>query len=131
MRRYQQIATAFALVLLSAEAGLAQDVMGVWRTESNEQGHLEIQFAPCGAAVCGTIHRAISNEGVAGPYPHLGRQMVWDMVPNGQNSWADGKIWDPRNDRTYNSRMVLNGATLQVSGCVLGICQGQDWSRVR
>jgi uncharacterized protein (DUF2147 family) len=40
------------------------------------------------------------------------------------------RIWDPRNDRTFNSRMETRGDTLVVSGCVMGICQRQQWQRV-
>ncbi len=111
-------------------AAVAQDATGTWRTEATNEGALEIQIAPCGANLCGTIARAIGPDGQSGPYPHLGRQMVWDMAPNGAGQWSGGKIWDPRNDRTFNSKMELRGAALVVSGCFLGICQGMTWQRV-
>jgi len=121
----------FALMfLLLAGAAQAQDATGLWRTEATNEGYLEIRIAPCGANLCGTIERARDSSGVEGPYPHIGRQMVWNMEPNGPGAWRRGKIWDPRNDRTFNSKMVLSGNTLTVSGCILGLCDGQDWQRV-
>jgi len=108
----------------------AQDATGTWRTETTDEGYLEIVMAPCGAALCGTISRAIGPDGQPGDYPHLGREIVWDMVPVGAGKWDDGKIWDPRNDNTFNSKMELQGTNLRVSGCFLGFCQGQTWQRV-
>lgn len=117
---------------LLASPAAAQDVTGIWRTEKTGNGYLEVQIAPCaGGKICGTILRARDLADVEQDYPHIGRQMVWDMVPNGENQWADGRIWDPRDDRTFRSRMILQGDTLAVSGCFLGICQGQNWQRAQ
>jgi len=51
----------------------AQDITGLWRTEANEQGYLEIEFKNCGMAVCGTIVRARNLEGESAPYEHVGK----------------------------------------------------------
>ncbi len=107
----------------------AQDATGVWRTEATQEGYLEVQIAPCGAALCGTILRARDLAGKEQAYPHTGRKMIWDMVADGAGRWSGGKIWDPRNDRTFNSRMQLADRKLEVSGCFLGICQAQTWRR--
>jgi uncharacterized protein (DUF2147 family) len=56
--------------------------------------------------------------------------MIWDMVADGPRKWSGGQIWDPRNDRTFASKMALSGNRLIVAGCVLGICQRQNWQRV-
>ena len=48
----------------------------------------------------------------------------------GDGKYKKGKIWNPTNDKEYNSKMVLKGSTLDVSGCVWGICQAQTWKRV-
>jgi uncharacterized protein (DUF2147 family) len=112
-------------------AGLAGDALGLWRTESTDQGHLEVRVAPCdGGALCGTIMRARDAQGQEQAYPHTGRQMIWAMSPDGSGGWTGGRIWDPRNDRTFNSRMEAQGDTLVVAGCVLGLCQRQQWQRV-
>lgn len=121
----------FTLATLPGGA-VAQDVIGLWRTEATERGYLEIDVQPCGAALCGTIARARNLAGEAGPYEYTGRQIFWDMQATGAaGSWDGGKIWDPRNDRTFNARMSVNGGQLSVAGCVLGLCQSQTWLRVR
>lgn len=125
---------AFALIaiLLLPQLAHAQDVTGLWRTPANEQGYLEIDLRNCGSAICGTIARARDLQGQVGPYEHVGKRMIWDMMPtDSADVWKGGKIWDPRNGRTFNSRMTLAGNELSVAGCVLGICQSQTWTRLR
>jgi uncharacterized protein (DUF2147 family) len=65
--------------------------------------------------------------------PNSGRNLVWDMEPRGDGAYAGGQIWDPGSDRTYRSRMELDGDRLKVSGCVAGglICRSQTWIRVQ
>lgn len=122
-----KLAMAFAV----ATPVWAQDVTGVWQTEPNEQGHLEVAFAPCGAAVCATIQRAIDLKGRPGDYPHLGKQMLWDLKPDGAGRWSGGKLFDPRSGRTVNGRIEREGTLLKVTGCLLGICQSQRWKRAK
>ncbi len=124
------LASIAALLVLAISPANAQSVTGVWQTESTSEGYLEIRITNCGSKICGTIINARNNEGQAVSYPHLGKRMIWDMTPSGSARWADGKIWDPRRDATFNSKMELKGRELQVSGCFLGFCQAQAWQRV-
>lgn len=126
----RQCLLALGLALVMPLTAGAQDVTGIWRTEAAQEGYLEVQIAPCGAALCGTILRARDPQGREQPYLHVGRWMIRDMSPTGKGGWGNGKIWDPRTDRSFQSRMELSGGRLAVSGCVLGICQSQIWSRV-
>lgn len=125
-----RVVVVFVLLICAPLNATAQDVSGIWRTEPTEQGHLEVRIESCGSSMlCGTILRARDLEGNEQPYEHTGKQMIWDMVASGPTSWNDGQIWDPRTDRTYNSRMELSGDSLLVSGCVFRICQTQTWTR--
>jgi uncharacterized protein (DUF2147 family) len=118
-------------MIVAPVLALADDARGLWRTEPTGQGYLEVQVALCdGGALCGTILRARDLQGQEQPYPHIGRHMIWAMVPDGPGRWRDGRIWDPRNDRIFNSRMEAEGDRLIVSGCVMGFCQRQLWQRV-
>lgn len=121
---------SFALLALLAApvASFAQDATGLWKTPMSKDGQLQIKIAKCGQALCGKIVGAMNPQGETGPYEHLGKLMIWDMVPQSKaGTWDDGKIWDPRNGRTFNSEMTLSNGKLKVYGCVLGICQGQTW----
>lgn len=121
---------ALALLIGAPLPALAQDATGLWRSEATAEGTIEVKIAPCGTALCGTILRARDLVGAEQPYPHSGKQMIWDMVADGPGQWSGGQIWDPRNDRTFASKMALSGNRLIVAGCVLGICQRQNWQRV-
>ncbi len=117
-------------------AALASDpVEGIWKTaEGEEGGYLFVQIKQCGSAICGTINTAFDKDGARdNAHEHLGKKMIWDMAPKGDGYYAGGKIWAPDSDKTYSSKMQLNGNTLTVKGCVAGglFCRGQDWSRVK
>lgn len=124
------IGSVAALTLLITPAS-AQSIIGTWKTPMTEEGQLLVSVKDCGSNVCGTIVGARDTQGVAGSYTHVGRKMIWDMTAKGSNSWDSGKIWDPRNDRTFNSKMELRGNILKVSGCFLGLCQTQNWQRAK
>ena len=130
MQNWIKAICLWSLVILPVSVA-ADGATGVWRSQPTEQGHIEITIQPCGATLCGVITRAINTQGQAGDFAHLGRRMIWDMSPVGQNRWSGGKIWDPIKDKTYSSKLELKGSALHVSGCVLGFCQARIWQRVR
>ncbi|MFA3918061.1 DUF2147 domain-containing protein [Ruegeria hyattellae] len=126
---------AAAAVLMGTMAHAEDPVDGLWKTQPGDTGgYLHVSIGPCGSAVCGTIDSAFSANGDQNVnYEHLGKQMIWDMVPEGSGKYGGGKIWDPESDKTYASKMTLSGSTLEVKGCVAGglVCRGQDWTRIR
>lgn len=115
-----------------AGPALAAGVEGVWQTEPNDDGkYLHVRVGPCQdnpEHVCGTIDSAHGGANEA----NVGKPIIWDMVPDGENEWDDGTIWKVDDDEEYDSEMELKGDVLEVSGCVLGglICRSQDWKRV-
>jgi uncharacterized protein (DUF2147 family) len=115
---------------LAAGMTLADPVLGVWQTEVDDGAYAHVTMAPCGPAICGTLSRSFN---AAGEYKAatLGRQLVWDMQPNGKGGYTNGKIWQPSTDKTYRSKMTLEGNRLNVSGCVGPICKTQTWARVQ
>ncbi|SLN19739.1 DUF2147 domain-containing protein [Ruegeria meonggei] len=124
-----------AAVLMSATTVAADPVDGLWKTGTGDDGgYLHVSIAPCGSAICGTIDSAFNSAGDQElNYEHDGKQMIWDMVPDGSGGYSGGQIWDPEADKNYKSKMQLNGNTLVVKGCVAGglICKGQDWTRIQ
>lgn len=128
------ILAAAALTALATVAS-ADPVDGIWKTEPGDDGeYLHVSIAECGSAICGTIDSAFDASGnQVLNYEHDGKQMIWDMIPEGGGAYDNGKIWAPDRDKTYNSKMALSGDSLTVKGCVAGglICRGQTWSRVQ
>ncbi len=128
------LAAAFAALATAAFA--ADPVDGLWKTAPGDTGgYLHVSIAECGSAICGTIDSAFDADGNQQlEYESLGKQIIWDMVPEGDGSYGNGKIWAPDRDKTYKSKMTLDSQNkLTVKGCAAGglICRGQVWTRVQ
>ncbi|MCT8159863.1 DUF2147 domain-containing protein [Pseudoruegeria sp. SHC-113] len=126
----KKIALSAALVFGLAGTAFADDVAGVWKTEVDDGAYAHVTMAPCGANICGVISRTFN---ASGEYKSdtIGKQLVWDMQPEGGGKYRNGKIWQPSTDKTYKSKMDLSGNTLKVAGCVGPICKKQTWTRVK
>lgn len=125
------ILTWTCCALMAAGIASADPATGTWQTQPGDDGaYALVSIAPCGADLCGTLGRAYDTSGAPIDTPNTGRRMIWDMTPNGDGTYGGGKIWAPDRNKTYNSRMTLQGDRLKVEGCVMGICRGQTWRRV-
>lgn len=126
------ITAAVALIPTVAFGGSAD---GVWKTGAGEDGgYLEVTIAACasdGGKSCGTISGAYTDKGKNPKYVNLGKLIIKDMEPDGDTKFSGGTIWDPEEDKTYKSKLVVNGNSLQVDGCILFICKDQHWTRVK
>jgi len=119
--------TAAALGFMTATAALADPVFGTWASPKSDAGaSFQVTVQQCGSSICGKI---TSIAGGADP-AIKGRDMVWNMAARGGGEYK-GKIWAPDTDKTYNGKMNLSGNTLKMSGCILGICRGENFSRVK
>ncbi|MGR3490700.1 MAG: DUF2147 domain-containing protein [Shimia sp.] len=122
-----KILIAAAALTVAASAALADPVFGTWRSEPGETGgYIHVNISQCGSQICGTITNVVGNDNTS----IVGRTIISGMKKAGGNKYSGGTIWAPDQDRTYRSKMELNGNTLRVSGCVGPICRGQNWSRL-
>jgi uncharacterized protein (DUF2147 family) len=99
-------------------------------------GWAYVKFGACKEnkhLTCGTLIKAFSKDGkVIKNYEHKGKYVVWDMKKDGDNNFSGGKIKDYSDGKVYNSKMeILTKKKIGVSGCVLFICQAQEWSKVK
>ncbi|WP_071675565.1 DUF2147 domain-containing protein [Nioella nitratireducens] len=126
-------AVIFGLVAAIGLAGMASadPIEGRWRTAPDDNGNTGlIDVVPCGDAYCGTLIEAYDPSGSEMSSPNVGRQIIFDMRPRGSGAYR-GRVYSPDRDQTYNSRVQIDGNSLAVRGCVLGICRdGGTWSRV-
>lgn len=123
----------FALALaLAASPAAAQDaVLGTWRTQPDDDGNYgHVRMYECGTEICGQLIQAFGPGGAPVEGGSVGTRIIWEMQPAGGGSYTKGKIYAPDRDRTYSSKMQLQGDVLSVSGCILGICRAQRWTRV-
>lgn len=130
------VALLAALVLgLGAPVAAATPVGGRWLPPS---GDSVIEIGRCGAAVCGRVLRVLKPiQGAAvdrnNPDPALRTRPIVGLpiltgFTDGGDVWR-GRIYDPRNGRTYRSTLkrTADGA-LEVQGCVAIFCQTQRWT---
>lgn len=121
-----------AMALLLATPVFADPVLGMYKTQPGDDGNFgHVELYQCDDAICGVIRKAFDASGAEIPSDNIGRRMIWDMQAQGDGDYAQGKIWAPDRDKTYKSKMSLAGNALKVSGCVLGICRAQNWTRVK
>ncbi|OIQ77214.1 hypothetical protein GALL_410890 [mine drainage metagenome] len=129
----KRFAMAVCVALCVAGAAGADPIEGVWRTLSDDAGHYGyVRFAPCGARICGTLIKTFAGEGKEAITSLVGRKVIWDMEAKGGGAYGGGKIWSYEEDRVYDSRLRLHGAALEISGCMVFVCQTVgDWIRVQ
>lgn len=131
------LGAALAASLMTATMAAAASPDGKWLTES---GKTQVQIAPCGGNLCGTIiwqktpMKDKKNPDAAKRNRDLvGTRMLYGLAPNGDNAWK-GKLYNFENGKTYTGKMELTDAnTLKLSGCIMGgvICKSQTWRRTK
>ena len=119
--------------IFAATAVIADPIHGLWQTiedDNGKYGHIEIKT--CDGTICGFLRKSLDSNGKAVETEHKNKAIIWDMVNKGGGKYADGKIWSPDRNKTYDSKLELNGNALKVSGCVLFLCRdGGTWTRVK
>lgn len=126
--------TAAALTLGIAGTAMAADpIVGTWQTIKDDNGNSgQIKISECGSAICGVLVASFDSAGKKFKSENQGRKLIWDMKNEGGGKYAGGKVYSPDRDKTYNGQLVLSGNSLDVKGCVLGICRsGGKWKRVK
>jgi uncharacterized protein (DUF2147 family) len=136
----KQILAALVLMIIattSSYAASGDDILGVW---NNQEKDARIEIQKCGDQYCGKIvwlkvpnYPEGSDEGVPGTpkvdhnnpdknlrnSPVIGLQIVHDFSYAGENKWAGGKVYDPKNGRTYSGKLTLvSPAQLNLRGFI-------------
>jgi len=114
-------------ILGTAGAAAADPVEGTWRTETGETGgYLHVRIVECDSGICGVITEVVNNENDS----IVGRTIISGMEVQGGGAYRGGRIWAPDQDKTYTSKMTLQGNALKVEGCVAVFCRSQTWTRL-
>jgi uncharacterized protein (DUF2147 family) len=119
------IAAFFALVAGAALAAGPDDILGTWY---NAEKDAQIELYRCGGNYCGRIvwlkvpdYPEGSADGAPGTPkrdhnnpdparrkdPLIGLDIVKGFSPDGENRWAGGTVYDPKNGKTYKGKMTL------------------------
>ena len=121
-----------AAMLIATPALAADPAEGMWRTQPDDNGNFGVvRIYPCEGMICGQLMQAFDGSGQPVESENVGKRIVWDMTAEGGGAYGGGKIFSPDRGKTYSSKMELAGDVLKVSGCVLGICRAQTWTRAQ
>ena len=124
--------TLAAVLALTATASHAGGISGTFQTQPNDSGHIGmVEFYDCGGKYCGKLVKSFDKSGAEVKSPNTGKNIVAGMSDDGNGKFSGGTIWDPGADKTYKSKMQLDGKTLNVSGCIAVFCKTQRWIRVK
>lgn len=120
---------AITSALLTGTAMAADPVFGNWKSEPGDDGaYIHVNISACGDKICGKITKVIGKENATSQ----GKSIIKGMNADGAGKYSGGTIWAPDKDKTYKSKMSLNGNKLSVSGCIAGglLCRSQTWTRL-
>jgi uncharacterized protein (DUF2147 family) len=119
---------SISIAALSAEVAIAanaDDILGVW---FNGEKDAQIELFTCGEKYCGRIvwlkepnYPEGSKDGTPGTpkldhnnpdparkkAPIIGLPIVYGFTFAGDDLWKDGKVYDPKNGKTYKGKMTL------------------------
>jgi uncharacterized protein (DUF2147 family) len=102
----------------------AADPYGVWMRPSTGT---QVNFYDCGGRLCGKI-TAVRDQSRKS---EVGTVIMKGAAKSGDNQWK-GDLLDTDNGKTYAGVATLRGPNaLHLEGCVVFICQGETWSKVR
>ena len=124
--------------LIFSSSLFAGPLSGIYKTNPSKTtgGWAYVKFGACkdnNSLTCGTLIKAFSKNGKAiKAYEHTDKYIVWDMKKEGNKNFSGGKIKDYSDGKVYNSKMkIISKNKIGVSGCVLFICQSQEWNKLK
>jgi uncharacterized protein (DUF2147 family) len=122
---------AFALISI---AGYSQDVLGKWYTEA---GDAQVEIYQSGDKLNGKIvwlAQGPETTDKHNPNEKLrSRKLMGVNILSGlsksKNKWEGGKIYNPKNGKSYKCSMWLEGDKLKVRGYIAMFYETQTWTR--
>ncbi len=123
------------------DTGSASPV-GLWLAKDGAR----VRISPCGRSLCGFIvqsspqidpetGRPPTDKHNADPAkrnrPLVGVQILNAMRREGINKWS-GQLYNDDDGKIYSGNLIETGpSSVRIEGCWLGICGGDDLTRIR
>lgn len=131
MKRIVATLGAAALAASPALASAKSPLEGRWK-----HGPMEIEIAPCGSKMCGTVVKASPTQqrkAERGSGTELiGARLITDIEQTGHNTYKGRVFAADRNIYANGTVRQLSNDLLEVKGCVLlVICKSRTYDRVR
>ena len=135
-------AAAVTLCALLCAGAASADPKGLWLAQDGAH----VKVGPCGAALCATIAtpKSAYDPETGRPWtdknnpdpaqrgrPLVGVPVLYGLVPDGPGRWS-GHLYNVDNGNSYAGRLLeLGPTTIRVEGCAIGICGGQNMTRIK
>ena len=132
---------AAALALSVSAPAFAQDVTGLWQTQTNGG---QVEISRCGNSICGKLVNSdhiktnpamkdIKNKDASQRDRTLkGMQMLWGFS-GGPDKWTGGKVYNANDGGTYSGTItVISANSLKLKGCIMApLCKTETWTRIK
>jgi uncharacterized protein (DUF2147 family) len=131
MKRILSSLLAVAVAATPVAASAQSPLEGHWKRKA-----LEIEIAPCGETLCGTVVKA-SEEDRAKALQATGRELIGSRVltnirPAGPGAWHGTAFIADYNTSARTTLRLTSSGTLDVKGCILLVlCRTKTWERAR
>ncbi|MBC8043320.1 MAG: DUF2147 domain-containing protein [Rhizobacter sp.] len=143
MAKLKLFYVALFLLLFTANIATAQDVVGKWW---NQEKTSQVQIYKSGEKYYGAIawikdpndEKGVPKTDIFNPResertkPLMRLVILRDFVKENDTFWSGGKIYDPRDGKTYSCNMTLKGNELDLRGFIgfSFIGKTNTWTRV-
>lgn len=129
MRRFF-IALATFGILAGASTAAAGNIEGRWKN-----GKMEIQIAPCGRALCGTVVKASAKQQAKAENGTgtdlIGARLITNIRQSGPRSYRANVFLADRGINASGTIREVGNNRLNVRGCLLAIiCRSSNWDRI-
>jgi len=141
MKMWVLAALAVAGLAASGEKGFGSPI-GLWLAKDGAK----IRISQCGRNLCGFIvqsspqldpatGRPMTDKNNADPAkrnrPLVGVEILISMHQDGPAKWS-GQLYNDDDGKTYPGHLVEHGpSNIRIEGCWLGICGGDDLTRIK
>ena len=141
MRSFLIAALVAAGFVASAATGFASPI-GLWLAKDGAK----IRITPCGRNLCGFIvqssptidpatGRPFTDKNNVDPAkrnrPLVGVEILISMHRESPAKWS-GQLYNDDDGRTYSGNLIEQGpSNIRIEGCWLGICGGDDLTRLK
>jgi uncharacterized protein (DUF2147 family) len=144
-RMYRFVTIVFFAMATFPAAAQAPTPSGVWLHDNKR---IEIEITPCADRLCAKIvwfkwpndAQGLPLTDLKNPDPTLrsrplmGLTVLQDLRRTGENTWEDGKIYNPDDGAEYQAKMSIEGnGALRIRAYVLAPLFGHTliWTRIR
>jgi uncharacterized protein (DUF2147 family) len=137
MHRLLASALVAAVCLVADCAVSLASPVGLWLAQDGAK----IRISPCGHYLCGILVQPATGQATATDRnnadpakrgrPLAGIEVLISMRHDAPNKWT-GHVYNEDDGKIYEAHLIENDTSnIRIEGCWLGMCGGQDLTRIK